>query len=95
MRIRLPRNLDLHCPACGSCFTIPAKSLNNRPTVTCPLCSAKFNIYDGLSSLFRRKTYHVIRNHLEKLIYGLYREHNSDMSDGWNESVPAEEPPSE
>ena len=69
VKVTLPRTLNLVCPDCQGRFGVQLKQLSGRFTLVCPYCGEKFNTYDALTGMERRRVYHAIRDRLEQLIY--------------------------
>ncbi len=69
VRISLPGEVEVTCPACRQSFKLASRSLSGRPTLTCPFCTENFQTYDAFDGLLKRQVYHAVRDALEHRIY--------------------------
>jgi transcription elongation factor Elf1 len=69
VKVPLPLKLKLVCPDCQGGFSVQLKQIHARFTLACPYCGEKFNTYDALTGLERRRVYHALRDRVEQMIY--------------------------
>ena len=69
IRIVLPASVSFTCPGCRVQFSMAARSLEQRQTVGCPICSVEMGIFESIAVDLRRRIYHSVRNHIEQRVY--------------------------
>ena len=82
MRVTLPPQLHLTCPACRHGFAVQVIDLG-LPRLHCPFCQTQFPVYYALRGQIRRKLYYALRDHVEHTVYRRCHQHG-DHFDAWS-----------